>query len=77
MSMPGYSSPIVAVDDQQVFQIADPTNTPPFNFPSIGSRSKNSSTWSCDWSQSHAAQRLPFAFIPRADAMRRADIEQH
>jgi hypothetical protein len=55
MSMPGYSSPIVAVDDQQVFQITDPTNTPPFNCPSIRSRSKNSSTWSCDFFSKHPA----------------------
>jgi hypothetical protein len=50
-SAPGYDL-VVAVEDQQIFQIASLSTPPPSSTPQLGARNHNNSAWSLDWSQS-------------------------
>jgi hypothetical protein len=51
-SIPEYPYPVVAVEDQGIFQITDPTTPPRFGCAQIITRASNNSCWSMDWSQS-------------------------
>jgi len=52
-SIPGYSHPLMAVDDQQVFQIVDSTAPASSSIPQLGARRNNAACWCMDWSQSN------------------------